>query len=63
MVFIVYIVCILLQHEKNLKSDEKVCENEDFCGIVMPSAKDNILEFNQYMKSDKVPLFMFTLNL
>ena len=23
----------------------------------MPSEKDNILEFNRYMKSDKVPLF------
>ena len=32
----------------------KVCKNKDFCGIVMPSEKDNILEFNQYMKSDKM---------
>ena len=25
------------------------------CGIVMPSEKDDILKYNQYMKSDKMP--------
>ena len=39
--------------ENKLKSHEKVCKNKDFCGIKMPSEKDNILEFNQYMQSDK----------
>ena len=39
-------------------------KNKYFCGIAMPSEKDNILEFNQYMKSDKMHiLFMPTLNL
>ena len=28
--------------------------NKDFCGIVMASKKDKILEFNQYMRSDKI---------
>ena len=32
---------------------EKYVKIKDFCGIVMSSEKDNILEFNQYMKSDK----------
>ena len=32
---------------------KKVCKNKDLFGIVMPSEKDNILELNQYMKSDK----------
>ena len=32
-----------------------MCENKDFCGIVMPSEKDNILKLSQYMKSDKTP--------
>ena len=41
--------------ENKLKSQENVCKNKDFCGIVMPSKYDNILGFNQYMKSDKVP--------
>ena len=40
--------------ENKLKSNDKVCKNKDFCGIVMPSEKDNILEFNQYMKSNKM---------
>ena len=28
--------------EDKLKTHEKVCKNKDFCGIVMPSEKDNI---------------------
>ena len=32
---------------------KKHVQIKDFFGIVMPSEKDNILEFNQYMKSDK----------
>ena len=42
----------IFRTENKLKSREKVCKNKDFCGIVMPSEKDNILELNQYMKSD-----------
>ena len=45
--------------ENKLKSHEKVCKNKDFCGIVMPSEKDNILEFYQYMKSDKMPYSIY----
>ena len=41
--------------ENKLKSYEKVCKNKDFGGLVMPPEKDNILEFKQYMKSDKMP--------
>ena len=40
--------------ENKLISHEKVCKNKDFCGIVTPSGKDHILEFNQYMKSDEM---------
>ena len=32
--------------ENKLKSHEKICESKGFCGIVMPSEKDSILEFN-----------------
>ena len=32
--------------ENKLKSHEKTWENKDFCGIVIPLEKDNILEFN-----------------
>ena len=45
--------------ENKLRSHEKVCENKDFCGIAMPSKNDNILEFNQYMKSDKMPYIIY----
>ena len=30
-----------------------------FCGIVMPPEKDNIIEFNQYMKSDKIQYIIY----
>ena len=39
--------------ENKLKSHERVCKTKEICGIAMSSGKDNILEFNQYMKSDK----------
>ena len=45
---------ITFKTENKLKSHEKVCKNKDLCGIVMPSKKNYILEFNQYMKSDKM---------
>ena len=45
--------------ENKLKFHEKWCENKDFCGIVMPSEKDNILESNHYMKSDKMPNIIY----
>ena len=32
-----------------------VKKNKDFGGIVLPSQKDVISKFNQYMKSDKTP--------
>ena len=37
-----------------LKSREKVCKIKDFCGIVMAFKKYYILQFNQYIKSDKM---------
>ena len=46
--------------ENKLKSHEKLCKNKDCYGIVMPSEKDNTLEFNQYMKSDKMPYIIYT---
>ena len=40
--------------ENKPKSHEKTCK-KDFCGIEVPSEKNKILEFKQYMKSDKMP--------
>ena len=45
--------------ENKLKSREKICKNKDFCGIVTPSEKDNALEFNQHMKSDKMSYIIY----
>ena len=36
-----------------------MCKNKDFCGIVMPSEKDKILKFNQYIKSDEMPYIIY----
>ena len=38
---------------------EKKYNNKDFCRIVMTSEKHNILEFNQYIKLDKIPYFIY----
>ena len=38
---------------------KKYVKRKDFCGIVMPSEKDNISEFNQYMKSDQIPSIIY----
>ena len=38
---------------------EKVCKSKDFCGIVMPSERESILEFNQYMKSGKMSYIIY----
>ena len=33
-----------IRTEIKLKFHEKVCKNKDFCAIIMPSVKNNILE-------------------
>ena len=38
---------------------KKVCENKDFCNVIIPSENDKILEFNQYQKSDKAPFIIY----
>ena len=48
-----------LRTENKLESHEKVCKNKGFCGIAMSSEKYKKLEFNQYMKSDKMPDFIY----
>ena len=34
--------------EKKLESHKKVCENKEFCNVIMPAGDAKILEFNQY---------------
>ena len=46
--------------ENKPKFHEKVCKKYIyFCGIVMPSEKDKILELKHYMKSDKMPYIIY----
>ena len=40
--------------ENKHESHRKVCGNKDFCNIVMP------LQFNQYRKSDKALIIIYT---
>ena len=44
--------------ESKRKSHQKVCENKDFCNIIMPSENTKISEFNQYQKADKAPFII-----
>ena len=39
--------------KNKLESHKKVCENKDFCNVIMPSEDTKILRFKQYQKSDK----------
>ena len=45
--------------ENELKSHEKLCKNKDFCGIILSSEKSNVLEFNQYINSDKLSYIIY----
>ena len=45
--------CLQLFRTKKVTSHKKVCDNKHFCDVVMPSEDANVLEFNQYQKSDK----------
>ena len=57
-IFTVWIAFILSQ-QKILQSHKRVCENKDFCNIIMPPEDTKILEFNQYQKSDKPPFIIY----
>ena len=55
-IFIAWTVFILLEKKISLCLNEKYV---DFCEIVISSEKDDILEFNKYMKSDKIPYISY----
>ena len=42
-----------------LKSHNKVCENKDFCNVIVSSEDTKILEFNQCQKSNKAPFIIY----
>ena len=45
--------------KKKLESHTRVCENKDFCNVIMSSEETKILEFNQCKKSDKAPFIIY----
>ena len=52
--------CLHSFRTKNkLESHKIVCENKDFCNVIMPSEDTKVLEFNQYQKSDKATFFIY----
>ena len=52
--------CLHSSRTKNkLESHKKVCENQDFCNVIMPSVDTKISEFNQYQKPDQAPFIIY----
>ena len=45
--------------KNKLESHKKVCENKDFCKVVMPFKDSKILKFNQNSKSDKEAFIIY----
>ena len=45
--------------ENKLRSHEKARKYKYFCEIVTPSQNDNVLQLNQYMKSDTMPYIIY----
>ena len=43
---------------KKPESHKKVCENKDFCNVIIASKNTEILELKQYQKSDKAPFII-----
>ena len=45
--------------KNKLQLHKRVCENKEFCNIIMSFEDNKILEFNQYRKSDKAPFIIY----
>ena len=49
-----YLNCLhLFRTKSKLECHKKVCDNKDFCLVLMPSEDTKILEFSLYQKSDE----------
>ena len=51
-------IVLSFRTKNKLKSHKKVCENEDFCNVIMPSEDTKILESNQYQNFYKAPFII-----
>ena len=47
------------RNKKNLESYKKLCENKDFCNVIVPSKVTKILGLNQYQKFDKASFIIY----
>ena len=45
--------------KNRLEYHKSVCDNKDFCNIIMSFEDTKILGFNQYEKSDKAPFIIY----
>ena len=53
--------CLYSFSTKNkLELQKRVCENKDFCNVIIPSEDTKRYEFHQFQKSDKVPFIIYT---
>ena len=48
-----------LQNEKQTWIHKKFCESKDFYDVVIPSKNTKVLEFNQYLKSEKMSYIIY----
>ena len=45
--------------ENKLNAHKKICENNEYCNIEMPSANNNLIKYNQGEKSLKLPFIIY----
>ena len=53
-IYLLFELCSFFRTRK-LESCKKVCENKDFCNVVIPSEDTKIVELDQYQRSNKAP--------
>ena len=55
--------CLNFSHsfrtKNKFEAHKKVCENKDFCNIIMSSEDKRLLEFNQCQKPDEAPYVIY----
>ena len=52
-IYLLFELCSFFRTRNKLESCKKVCENKDFCNVVMPSEDTKIVELDQYRRSNK----------
>ena len=45
--------------ENKLNAHKKICENNEYCNIEMPSPNNNLIKYNQGDKSLKLPFIIY----